>query len=61
MIVIPSIIQMLLINMEFDSAIVIESFYGATLTLSLIFLILTTVTEPGVVPRKNDDDLTLVS
>ena len=60
-IVIPSIIQMTLINPEFESAIVIESIYGATLTLSLVFLILTTITEPGVVPRKNDDDLTLVS
>ena len=60
-IIILSIVQIVLINTEFDSVIVIESFYSATLTLSLLFLILTTITDPGLIPRKKDDDFTLVS
>ena len=55
-ILIPSFLQFIFINPVFtDYSAVLQIINIATMTLSLVFLLITSCTEPGIIPRKTSE------
>lgn len=53
LILIPSTLQIAFVNSQFDESIAIDAAYLSTMTLSLLFLFITTFTDPGILPRED--------
>lgn len=47
---------MTLVNPYYKDEVVIDIFYVLSLFLTLLFLFLTTFTDPGVIPREDPRD-----
>ena len=56
LIITPSVLQMTLVNPYYKDEVVIDTFYVLSLFLTLLFLFLTTFTDPGVIPREDPRD-----
>lgn len=44
---------MLYINSQFKASLLLDLFYVITMSLSLLFLFITTFTDPGIIPRED--------
>ena len=49
-----SIVQIIFVNVHFKEVILIDILYIATLTSIYVSLGLTTYTDPGIIPRKEN-------
>ena len=57
LILIPSILQMIFVNSQFKNAFLLDLLYICTMSISLIYLLATTITDPGVIPRGKKNEL----
>jgi len=52
LIIVPSILQMVYVNISYEYAWLIEILYCIPMFLSLYYLLLTCITDPGIIPRE---------
>ena len=57
LIVCPSVIQIVFVNSQFSNQFLIDFFYVLVMILSLGSLLMTTMTDPGVIPRGKNNSL----
>ena len=53
----PSAVQIVAINSAYPMASILDVFYIISISVPLTYLLLTTITDPGVIPRGKKDQL----
>ena len=53
----PSFVQVVFVNSQFSNQFLIDFFYVLIMTLSLGTLLMTTISDPGVIPRGKQNSL----